>query len=401
MAEFTHFNESGRARMVDVSAKDSTERVATAQAIVFLQPETLEKIRRGKIAKGDVLSVAQVAGVMGAKRTPDLIPMCHPILLTSVDISFKEEPQPDREGRCSINIVAIAKTTGPTGVEMEAMTAASVAALTIYDMCKAIDRGMSFSMSVCSQNPAANRERFRSKTKARLTMVTIKLFGMTKSLVSGQSSLALALANGRQVKDLIELLNADYPMIGELIHKKKVLVSVNQEIAHEDTTIQDGDEVALLPPFAGGGPADQVSDDTLWVRVQREDFSVDAEINRVRARSKRIGGIATFLGVARDRSKGRDVDSITFEHYEGMAQAKLREIRERALKDFDIIEIAILHRYGEISIGENIVLIVVGAEHRAEAFRACEWSIAELKRMTPIWKREHTPEGEVWVEEHP
>ena len=143
MGEFTHFNESGRARMVDVSAKDSTERAATAQAIVFLQPETLEKIQRGKIAKGDVLSVAQVAGVMGAKKTPDLIPMCHPILLTSVDISFKEESQPDREGHCSITIVATAKTTGPTGVEMEAMMAASVAALTIYDMCKAIDRGMS------------------------------------------------------------------------------------------------------------------------------------------------------------------------------------------------------------------------------------------------------------------
>jgi cyclic pyranopterin phosphate synthase len=148
MAEFTHFNESGRARMVDVSAKDSTERVATAQAKVFLQPETLEKIQNGKIAKGDVLSVAQVAGVMGAKKTPDLIPMCHPILLTSVDISFKEESQPDREGRCSITIQATAKTTGPTGVEMEAMTAASVAALTIYDMCKAIDRRMSFS-EVC------------------------------------------------------------------------------------------------------------------------------------------------------------------------------------------------------------------------------------------------------------
>ena len=134
--------------MVDVSAKDSTERVATAQAKVFLQPETLEKIQNGKIAKGDVLSVAQVAGVMGAKKTPDLIPMCHPILLTSVDISFKEEVQPNREGRCSITILATAKTTGPTGVEMEAMTAASVAALTIYDMCKAIDRGMSFS-EVC------------------------------------------------------------------------------------------------------------------------------------------------------------------------------------------------------------------------------------------------------------
>ena len=142
MAEFTHFNESGRARMVDISAKDSTERAATAQAKVFLQPETLEKIQRGKIAKGDVLSVAQVAGVMGAKKTPDLIPMCHPILLTSVDISFKEEPQPDREGRCSITIMATAKTTGPTGVEMEAMTACAVAGLTIYDMCKSVDRSM-------------------------------------------------------------------------------------------------------------------------------------------------------------------------------------------------------------------------------------------------------------------
>jgi cyclic pyranopterin phosphate synthase len=144
MNEFTHFNESGRARMVDISAKGSTERLATAQAKVYLLPETLEKIQRGKIAKGDVLAVAQVAGVMGAKKTPDLIPMCHPILLTSVDISFKEESQPNPEGCCSITIIATAKTTGPTGVEMEAMTAASVAALTIYDMCKAVDRGMSF-----------------------------------------------------------------------------------------------------------------------------------------------------------------------------------------------------------------------------------------------------------------
>ncbi|GKS57883.1 cyclic pyranopterin monophosphate synthase accessory protein [Nitrospira sp.] len=144
MADLTHFNESGRARMVDVSAKVSTERVATAQACVYMRPETLEAIQRGKIAKGDVLAVAQVAGVMGAKRTPDLIPMCHPVLLSSVDISFKEEPQPNREGDCSVTITATAKTTGQTGVEMEAMTAASVAALTIYDMCKAIDKRMSF-----------------------------------------------------------------------------------------------------------------------------------------------------------------------------------------------------------------------------------------------------------------
>ena len=232
-------------------------------------------------------------------------------------------------------------------------------------------------------------------------MITVRLFGMTKSLAGNQDSFALAIASGQKVKDLVELLNSGYPMIGELIHKKKVLVSVNQEIAHEETIIQDGDEIALLPPFAGGSSMEQTSDDTQFVRVQREDFSVDAEINRVRGRSKRIGGISIFLGTARDRSKGRDVASITFEHYEGMAQKTLREIRERALKDFDIIEVAILHRYGQIAIGDNIVLIVVGAEHRAEAFRACQWAIDELKRITPIWKLEQTPEGEVWVEEHP
>lgn len=134
--------------MVDVSAKVSTERVATAQAKVLLQPETLEKIQQRTIAKGDVLAVAQVASVMGAKKTPDLIPMCHPMLLTSVDISFKEDPQPDQSGSCSITITATVKTTGQTGVEMEALTAASVAALTIYDMCKSVDRGMSFT-EVC------------------------------------------------------------------------------------------------------------------------------------------------------------------------------------------------------------------------------------------------------------
>jgi MoaE-MoaD fusion protein len=232
-------------------------------------------------------------------------------------------------------------------------------------------------------------------------MVTVRLFGMTKMLAGNQGVLSLNLVDGRCVKDLVGVIETGYPAIGELIHKKKVLVSVNQEIAHDDTTIHDGDEVALLPPFSGGCPMGQASDDAQFVRVQRDDFSMDEEINRVRSRSKRIGGISIFLGTARDRSKGRAVDGITFEHYEGMAQKKLREIRERALKDFDVIEVLILHRYGEIGIGENIVLIVVGAEHRAEAFRACKWTIDELKQITPIWKSEHTPEGEVWVEEHP
>jgi cyclic pyranopterin phosphate synthase len=144
MGDLTHFNKAGRARMVDVSQKASTERAATAQARVSMLPETLALIRKGKIAKGDVLAVAQVAGVMGAKRTPDLIPMCHPLLISSVDLSFQEEPRPDREGRCAILVTATVKTTGQTGVEMEAMTAVSIAALTIYDMCKAVDKGITF-----------------------------------------------------------------------------------------------------------------------------------------------------------------------------------------------------------------------------------------------------------------
>lgn len=233
-------------------------------------------------------------------------------------------------------------------------------------------------------------------------MITIKLFGLIKTLANNQAELSVTLNGGRRLQDLIATLEAQYPKIGELIHQKRVLISVNQEIAHGETEIRDGDEVALLPPFAGGAAGGGAGgDDALFVRVQRENFSVDAEIDRVRARSTRIGGISIFLGTARDHSKGHDVSSITFEYYEGMAQKKLRDIRERALKQFDVLEVLILHRYGEIGIGENIVLIVVGAEHRADAFKACRWCIDELKQITPIWKLEHTPAGEVWVEEHP
>lgn len=238
--------------------------------------------------------------------------------------------------------------------------------------------------------------------------MTIRLFGMLKTMAGHQPILDVSLkGEANRVKDLIAAVDASYPDIGELIHKKKVLISVNHEIAHEESAIEETDEIALLPPFAGGqalsgkGEHPMSFDETMMARVQRDNFSVDAEIDRVRSRSRRIGGIAIFLGTARDRSQGRDVSGITFEHYEGMAQKKLQEIRERALKDFDVLEAVIVHRFGDIEIGENIVLIVVGAEHRADAFRACKWCIDELKQITPIWKLETTPQGEVWVEEHP
>jgi len=137
MADFTHFDAEGKAVMVDVSEKDVTERTATAKASVIMQPETLALIRDGGVKKGDVLSVARLAGIMGAKRTPDLIPLCHPLALTSVTVELTLD-----EARNAVDIAATCKLKGHTGVEMEALTAATVAALTVYDMCKAVDRGM-------------------------------------------------------------------------------------------------------------------------------------------------------------------------------------------------------------------------------------------------------------------
>jgi cyclic pyranopterin monophosphate synthase len=135
--KLTHINSEGRARMVDVSAKGDTERKAVARCEVAMAPETMERIVTGSIAKGDVLAVAQVAGIMAAKQTWQLVPMCHPLLLTGVDLNFSLDQR-----RNILEIEASVSTTGKTGVEMEALTAVSVAALTVYDMCKAIDKGM-------------------------------------------------------------------------------------------------------------------------------------------------------------------------------------------------------------------------------------------------------------------
>jgi cyclic pyranopterin phosphate synthase len=137
MAEFSHIDADGNAVMVDVSDKSVTERTATARGSVIMQAETLAKIMDGGVKKGDVLSVAQLAGIMGAKKTPDLIPLCHPLSLSSVKVELTCDP-----ARNAVDISATCKLKGQTGVEMEALTAVSVAALTVYDMCKAVDKGM-------------------------------------------------------------------------------------------------------------------------------------------------------------------------------------------------------------------------------------------------------------------
>ncbi len=133
----THFNAAGEAHMVDVGAKDITVREGVAEGRIFMEPETLKKIMAGDHKKGDVLGIARVAGIMGAKKTPDIVPLCHPIMITAVDVELTPEPENN-----SVYCKAVVRCKGNTGVEMETLTAVQVALLTIYDMCKAVDRGM-------------------------------------------------------------------------------------------------------------------------------------------------------------------------------------------------------------------------------------------------------------------
>ena len=137
MNPFTHFNDQGHARMVDISTKDVSQRVAVASGEIHMQQETLARIHQGQLKKGDVLAVADIAAIMGAKKTPDLIPMCHPLMLSGINVSFSE-----LENSCGLKVSVAVKCNGKTGVEMEALTAVMTALLTIYDMCKAVDKGM-------------------------------------------------------------------------------------------------------------------------------------------------------------------------------------------------------------------------------------------------------------------
>jgi molybdopterin synthase catalytic subunit len=239
-------------------------------------------------------------------------------------------------------------------------------------------------------------------------MVRLKFYAALRD-AAGQDEIEWVLKRSCQVKMLVRSLQETYPGLAAHLDREKTLVSVNDEMARPETVVSDGDEIAFMPPFSGGGqPAGQAGPLDLqagrflpMARVQEADFSLDAELSRVKQTSKRIGGVAVFVGSARDFSKGREVLSIRLEQHAGMAEKKIRELRESTLRKFPVIEVSIIHRTGELSIGDNIVLIVVGAEHRSQAFEACRWCIDELKRTVPLWKKERTPGGEVWVEDRP
>jgi molybdopterin synthase catalytic subunit len=224
-------------------------------------------------------------------------------------------------------------------------------------------------------------------------MITVKLFAILKDK-AGRDELLIN-AGPSTVSELLKQIAAEYPVLKDMLSAGRVMVSVNHEFVKQGSRVQDGDEVALMPPFSGGDESHSN------IRVQKEPFSLDREMERLKQSSSSIGAIVTFVGTTRDISQGKQVAKLEFEHYPGMAEKKLAEIRERAIRDFGVIEVTIIHRIGTLPVGENIVLIAVASEHRDEAFRACRFCIDELKRITPIWKKETTPDGEVWVEEHP
>ena len=224
-------------------------------------------------------------------------------------------------------------------------------------------------------------------------MITIKLFAILKDKV-GQDELHIT-SRASTVSELLKYVSTEYPALSDILSQGRILISVNQELVKSDALVKNGDEVALMPPFSGG------SGTTGYVHIQKGPFSLDREIERLKRASRSIGAIVTFLGTTRDVSKDRQVAKLEFEHYPGMAEKKIGEIRERAIQEYGVIDATIIHRIGTLPIGEDIVLIAVAAQHRDEAFKACRFCIDELKRIAPIWKKETTPEGEVWVEEHP
>ena len=160
--ELSHFNKNGRAHMVDVGSKEDTQRIAIAEGSIVMQPETLKMIKDRKFAKGDVLAVAQIAGIMAAKKTSQIIPMCHPLILTNVDLNFTIN-----ENENKIIIQSKVKTMGKTGVEMEALTAIAAAGLSIYDMCKAVDRGMTIQSIYLLEKSGGKSGRFLRTPKKR------------------------------------------------------------------------------------------------------------------------------------------------------------------------------------------------------------------------------------------
>lgn len=277
MSEFTHIDHKGQAHMVDVSAKAVTSRTARASASVTMKAETLQMILSGGHAKGDVLATARIAGIQAAKRTPDLIPLCHPLMLSKVSVEF--EPDTQLPG---IRIEATCKLSGQTGVEMEALTAASVAALTLYDMCKAVDKTMliadirvlekqggksgdwqydsteqiSKNASSSSRVPTAIPEKIE-KGRQDDSAIQVRFFAELREQLK-QDEISVSLFDMESegyaltIEGLSQWLRKHQTELASILDRSGLMVAVNHKMADKQEHISAGDEVAFFPPVTGG-----------------------------------------------------------------------------------------------------------------------------------------------------
>jgi|TARA_B100001964_G_C14252816_1_gene610779 molybdopterin synthase catalytic subunit len=221
-------------------------------------------------------------------------------------------------------------------------------------------------------------------------MVKVKFFASYREML-GKSEINLDISDHITVKEMLKRLAIHIPKLNKILKTGTPIIAINHEIATLDDYLYPNSEVAIFPPVSGG------NEDK--VRIQEADFDIGKEIEKMKKSSSKIGGIVVFLGVARDFSRGRRVNKLTYEHYPGMTEKKLIKLRENSLTNFDIIDLQIIHRTGEVGINENIVLIISSAIHREDAFNACKWCIDKLKSDVPIWKQENTPDADIWVED--
>lgn len=239
MSQLTHINAAGEAHMVDVSAKAETVREARAEAFVTMRSETLAMIIDGRHHKGDVFATARIAGIQAAKRTWDLIPLCHPLMLSKVEVNLQAEPEHNR-----VRIETLCRLTGKTGVEMEALTAASVAALTIYDMCKAVQKDMVIGPVRLLAKSGGKSGDFKVEADDS------SFFAQVRELV-GTDATEVA-ADFPTVEALRQHLAAQSDRWALALEDGKLLAAVNQTLVSFDHPLTDGDEVAFFPPVTGG-----------------------------------------------------------------------------------------------------------------------------------------------------
>ena len=218
--------------------------------------------------------------------------------------------------------------------------------------------------------------------------VLVRLFASYRE-AAGVGRIELELPSGAKVKDAIFSILRDHPLIAE---GRQVVIARNQEYVTPDEPLADGDEVALIPPVSGGAMT------LAPIAVSASALSVDDALAAVR--DPGFGGVVVFLGTVRDRSRGKVVTHLEYEAYPEMAESKMREIAHKLAREHGPLHIAIHHRVGDLAIGEIAVIVAAGAPHRDAAFAAARAAIDELKTIVPIWKKEYSDDGAVWVEEH-